>query len=111
MRGVSRLDMASARVRSEVGGPAGVVASWRAIRATLLSAPPLRVTDLAVGGRDLMRIGVKPGPLLGRTLEGLLDWVLEDPDRNEFDLLLDRVREVLERSAAEAVEPFEDEGL
>lgn len=111
MRGVSRLDMASARVRSEVGGPAGVVASWRAIRATLLSAPPLRVTDLAVGGRDLMRIGVKPGPLLGRTLEGLLDWVLEDPDRNEFDLLLDHVREVLERSAAEAVEPFEDEGL
>ncbi|GAB1341146.1 hypothetical protein MASR1M101_02730 [Gemmatimonas sp.] len=49
---------------------------------------PIEVSDLAIDGDDLRRAGVPPGPLLGRTLQRLLDAVLEDPRRNSRDTLL-----------------------
>jgi tRNA nucleotidyltransferase (CCA-adding enzyme) len=53
----------------------------------------LAVGELAVGGQALVDAGVaKPGPALGRLLAGLLDWVLEAPERNHADALLGRAR-------------------
>jgi tRNA nucleotidyltransferase (CCA-adding enzyme) len=49
---------------------------------------PVEISDLAVDGDDLRRAGFAPGPLLGKILQGLLDWVLEDPARNVPDLLI-----------------------
>lgn len=49
---------------------------------------PIEIADLAVDGDDLRRAGVPPGPLLGRTLQRLLDAVLEEPSRNTRDALL-----------------------
>ena len=97
MRGVARLDLATARSGRGSRAGADVVASWRAIRATLRSAPALTVGELAADGRDLMRIGLKPGPVFGEVLEELLDWVLEDPDRNEPDGLLLRAQAIARR--------------
>ena len=95
--------------------PSVWLAAVATLTAALLVAIPNvydRATAWVLGLMDGdFAAGFHDGPLALGSLEGLLDWVLEDPDRNEFDLLLDRVREVLERSAAEAVEPFEDEGL
>lgn len=55
---------------------------------------PLAASELAIGGRDLVDAGLAtPGPAMGRTLAGLLDWVLDDPRRNTAELLLARVRE------------------
>ena len=65
-----------------------LILAWRAIRAGRRSAPPLAVGDLGIDGRDLMGLGLKPGPFFGDILEELLDWVLSDPDRNERDGLL-----------------------
>ena len=48
----------------------------------------LTIKDLAVNGRDLMRAGMEPGPQLGRTLQGLLEIVLEDPEKNTKEYLL-----------------------
>ena len=48
----------------------------------------LTIKDLAVNGRDLMRAGMEPGPQLGRTLQGLLEIVLEDPGKNTKEYLL-----------------------
>ena len=48
----------------------------------------LTLKDLAVDGRDLMAAGQKPGPGLGRTLQALLQMVLEDPSRNTKEYLL-----------------------
>jgi len=56
---------------------------------------PHRLRDLAVDGTDLMEIGYSEGPALGRTLERLLDDVVEDPQRNERDYLLERAKELL----------------
>ena len=44
--------------------------------------------DLKIGGEDLRKAGIKPGPIMGRILTHLLDMVIEDPDFNEPGLLL-----------------------
>lgn len=44
---------------------------------------------LAVTGKDLIREGMKPGPQLGETLQQLLEIVLEHPEMNEKEKLLE----------------------
>lgn len=45
--------------------------------------------DLAIGGTDVMeKLGVRPGPIVGRVLERLLERVIEEPSLNERDALL-----------------------
>lgn len=44
--------------------------------------------DLAVNGKDLMEIGVPQGKQVGVILESLFQEVLENPERNEKDILL-----------------------
>jgi len=51
---------------------------------------PHRLSDLAVGGDDLIEAGFHPGPELGRALQDLLHDVVEDPERNTRDELLRR---------------------
>jgi len=53
---------------------------------------PHRLKDLAVGGDDLIAIGLPPGPELGRILRDLLHDVVENPSLNERDTLLARAR-------------------
>ncbi|MCA1664336.1 MAG: HD domain-containing protein [Myxococcales bacterium] len=48
----------------------------------------LKITDLAVGGADVMElIGCKPGPIIGDVLRALLERVLDDASLNERDTL------------------------
>ena len=53
---------------------------------------PHRLEDLAVDGSDLLQIGYSEGPDLGRALESLLDAVVENPELNTRETLLDRAR-------------------
>jgi tRNA nucleotidyltransferase/poly(A) polymerase len=53
---------------------------------------PYRLTDLAVDGADLIALGYREGPAVGRTLEKLLDAVVEEPTLNTRDELLERAR-------------------
>mgnify|MGYP004642009933 CR=1 FL=1 len=53
----------------------------------------LKISELAVGGRDLIAAGIKPGPQMGRILHALFDRVLEAPELNTRDQLLTIVRE------------------
>lgn len=48
---------------------------------------------LAVGGGDLIALGMKPGRELGATLQELLDMVLEDPAQNRKENLLAYVKQ------------------
>lgn len=50
---------------------------------------------LAVTGSDLIGIGMKPGRELGEVLQKLLELVLEEPERNTKEFLLDRAKEML----------------
>jgi tRNA nucleotidyltransferase (CCA-adding enzyme) len=48
----------------------------------------LRVTDLAIDGKDVMRVlGIPPSRRIGEILEQLLEKVLDDPKLNERDTL------------------------
>ncbi len=89
------LELVEARAAAEGsrGDPTRVVDSWRRARTVMADDPPLSVSDLALDGRDLIRLGLKPGPEFGRILDGLLDWVLEDPSRNVARLLAQRAIE------------------
>ncbi|HET9003606.1 MAG TPA: CCA tRNA nucleotidyltransferase [Gemmatimonadaceae bacterium] len=58
---------------------------------------PIEIADLAIDGDDLRRAGFAPGPLLGKILSALLDWVLEDPARNVPDLLIAKALEIRDR--------------
>jgi len=47
----------------------------------------LTVKDLAIGGQELMELGLQPGPGFGRILRALLEQVLDEPARNTPDAL------------------------
>ena len=59
------------------------------------SSSPHRLADLAIDGSDLLGLGYREGPDLGKTLSSLLDEVVEDPGRNRRDWLLKRAKEQL----------------
>lgn len=48
--------------------------------------------DLAVTGKDLIALGMCPGPEIGGLLKAALDQVLEDPGKNTKEYLLDFCR-------------------
>jgi tRNA nucleotidyltransferase/poly(A) polymerase len=56
---------------------------------------PHRLADLAIDGSDLIELGFSEGPELGRTLESLLDAVVDDPSVNTRAQLLERARPML----------------
>ena len=66
------------------------------IRKSLRKRECITLRQLAVGGRDLMNLGMKPGRELGSMLSELLEYVLDDPERNKKDILCDYVKEKLE---------------
>ena len=53
---------------------------------------PHRLDDLAIDGSDLIALGYGEGPEVGAALEALLDAVVDDPEVNTRDRLLDRAR-------------------
>ena len=49
-----------------------------------------------------MRLGLQPGPRFGQILEGLLEWVLDDPTRNRAEALeaqVARITDALDEKA------------
>ena len=60
-----------------------------------ISSDPLSVKMLKVNGNDLMReLKLKPGPMLGAILDVLLSEVIENPEENKKDILLNRAKEL-----------------
>jgi tRNA nucleotidyltransferase (CCA-adding enzyme) len=85
-----RADAASRGLEAEAQG---LEELERRIRGELESRHTLRVADLAVNGRDVIReCGLSPGPAVGRVLAELLEAVLEEPELNERGALLDLLR-------------------
>jgi len=94
---LGRLELVLARAECDLGlgdRVARVVASWRRARKVRAASPPLAVDELALDGRGLIALGLEPGPGFGRILDDLLQWVLEDPARNERAVLSERALEL-----------------
>lgn len=74
---------------------AGWDASQHARFEKAVAKAPASLSELAIGAKDLIEHEVvAPGPALGDCLRALLDWVLEDPSRNEQEQLLGKAREL-----------------
>jgi putative nucleotidyltransferase with HDIG domain len=84
---------------SEGPPPLEDVEKLRAFRKTLQRErkQPHRLADLAVDGSDLIELGFRPGPELGRALHELLRDVVDDPARNTKAALLRLARAKLGR--------------
>jgi putative nucleotidyltransferase with HDIG domain len=75
------------------GFPASIEVMRSRIERLMEADHALHVADLAVDGRDVMRVlGIAPGRAVGEALATLLEEVLERPERNRRDLLLERLR-------------------
>ena len=57
-------------------------------------SPCLSISGLAVSGADLMEIGVEKGRQMGEILRRLLDAVIETPELNDRERLLDMARKL-----------------
>jgi tRNA nucleotidyltransferase (CCA-adding enzyme) len=86
-----RLAAARWSTRTDIA-PTLVRALYRRL-AVIAFRDPIDVADLAVDGDDLRSAGVPPGPALGRTLQRLLELVLEAPSSNTREALLALVRD------------------
>lgn len=62
---------------------------WENVEA---SKAALSIKQLKITGNDVMALGIKPGPYLGQILKEALEWVLEEPERNEKETLLEWVK-------------------
>lgn len=61
----------------------------KAVAEVLAEKPCFTLKDLAVNGRDLMAAGVAKGPLLGQTLNALLEAVMDGTVPNEREALIE----------------------
>jgi tRNA nucleotidyltransferase (CCA-adding enzyme) len=93
VRDVFRLRIALWRAAPTEDGGSDLVERWRRVHAVLHSRPVLTVGGLAIGGAELRELGLPPGPEYGRILNTLLQRVVEDPDLNSPERLLEIVRQ------------------
>lgn len=56
----------------------------------------LSIKDLAIGGNDLINMGIKKGPQIGMVLGELLNSVLDNPEKNEKDILLQEASQFIQ---------------
>lgn len=72
-----------------------IVAVRELYQKALLEDECVTLRQMAVTGRDLMALGMKPGRELGSMLSELLEYVIDDPERNRKDVLCNYVKEKL----------------
>ena len=86
----------NARGRLVEEGLANQAAAETRFQREIDRASALKVTDLAIGGADVMReLRTGPGPQVGEVLAHLLERVLDDPDLNTREKLIRLLPEVV----------------
>ena len=92
--GLQKMERLTQLQMADFGGDAGdpELEAWLALLRTISQREgELTLKTLAVSGRDLMALGMAPGPALGQTLNALLARVLAGELPNERQALLDSV--------------------
>lgn len=70
-----------------------IIAVRELYQETLLKDHCVTLKGLAVTGKDLMALGMKPGRELGSALNELLEWVIDEPSCNKKEILCDYIKE------------------
>ncbi len=67
------------------------------VHAQMRSSPALTVSDLALNGHDVMKItGLPPGPGVGQILKKLVEVVIENPEHNQREKLIEMLKHIEE---------------
>lgn len=86
------LRIADRRAQANPGKIEDTLALRRRVEEELNRRSPMRVKELAISGHDLIDRGYKPGPAIGEELNRLLEFVLDDPEANTRERLLEELR-------------------
>ncbi|EKD41967.1 MAG: polynucleotide adenylyltransferase/metal dependent phosphohydrolase, partial [uncultured bacterium] len=91
-------DLLDLRIADKKGGRfpdsmKGVMILREKIRDEINKKPPFTPKDLAINGHDIMNLGFKPGPIIGQIQSFLMDIVLDEPEKNQPDILKELVKE------------------
>lgn len=57
------------------------------------SSLPFKISDLAIGGDELIGLGFKPGPSMGRLIKELNELIIEEPEKNNKEFLMKYISE------------------
>lgn len=96
-----RLLVADARARQDPRQIEKVTEVARRARAVAREGGAMDPTELAIGGADLRRLGLPPGPLYGEILRHLLERVTDDPALNERETLIQLVADRIDQPETE----------
>ena len=55
----------------------------------------LRLKDMAICGRDLINAGMRPGKEMGEVLQKIFEYILEYPERNNAEELMDYYKKIM----------------
>lgn len=78
-------------------GIKGVLRLRKKIQTELEKKSPFGVRDLAINGSTIMTLGVPEGPEIGRILKELVEVVLDDPEKNTKETLIELVRDKIKK--------------
>ena len=62
------------------------------IKEVIANENAFSLKDMAISGKDLIAIGIKPGVRMGEILKTLYEEVLENPDLNTYDILIEKAK-------------------
>ncbi len=68
----------------------------RIFKEVINSKEPMSLKDLKIDGNELMSIGFEKGPIIGKILNRLFEYVLETPEDNDREKLMNLAKEILE---------------
>jgi tRNA nucleotidyltransferase (CCA-adding enzyme) len=80
------------------GLPEPIRALKKRIEKVIEDENALKIRDLDINGHIIMdEFNLKQGPIIGRILNGLLELVLDNPEMNSREVLLEKAREIFNR--------------
>jgi tRNA nucleotidyltransferase (CCA-adding enzyme) len=78
------------------GLPAPIERLKKRIDAVIEQENAFSVRDLVINGNDIMKeFDLRPGPIIGKILDELLEMVLDNPELNEREKLIEKAREMI----------------
>ncbi|MDO8644569.1 MAG: HDIG domain-containing protein, partial [bacterium] len=76
-------------------GIKGVLRLRKKIEEEIAKKPAFTPKELAVTGHDIMALGINPGPQIGSIQKALIQIVLDYPEKNEKEILIDIIKKQL----------------
>ena len=74
---------------------ARLAAGMRCYKEIREAGDAVTIKDMAIGGNEIIELGIKPGPAVGDILQKLLECVLENPEKNTPDELTQIARRLV----------------